>query len=94
MAILGGMIWKRGTIKGALASIAAGAVFTLGTMLVVGDIYANEPIFAGLIASLVAYVAVSLTDHARPLSPSAPEWDRRVNHKRSTDSDPTASATA
>jgi len=93
VAILGGMIWKRGTIKGALASIAAGVVVTLGTMIIYGDIYANEPIFAGLIASLVAYLAVSLTTSPTPEHIRA-EWDRRVNHKRSTDSDPTASATA
>jgi len=68
-------------------------VVTLGTMIIYGDIYANEPIFAGLIASLVAYLAVSLTTSPTPEHIRA-EWDRRVNHKRSTDSDPTASATA
>ena len=35
VAIIGGMIWKRGTIAGALVSIATGTVLTLGTMLVV-----------------------------------------------------------
>ena len=81
VAIIGGMIWKRGTIAGALASIATGTVLTLGTMLFLGDIYANEPIFAGLIGSLVAFVAVSLS--TRPTSPEIrAEWDRRVNRKR------------
>lgn len=82
VAIIGGMVWKRGTIKGALVSIAAGVVFTLGTMAVVGDIYANEPIYAGLIASLVTFVVVSLVTPATP-EPIRAEWDRRVNHKRS-----------
>jgi SSS family solute:Na+ symporter len=67
VAIIGGMIWKRGTIAGALVSIATGTVLTLGTMAAYGDIYANEPIFAGLIGSLLTFVAVSLL--TRPTSP-------------------------
>src|SRR6478735_7505250 len=83
VAIIGGMIWKRGTIAGALASIATGTVLTLGTMAVYGDIYANEPIFAGLAGSLVTFVVVSLL--TRPTSPEIrAEWERRVNHKRET----------
>ena len=83
VAIIGGMIWKRGTIAGALASIATGTVFTLGTMLVYGDIYANEPVFAGLIGSFVTFVVVSLL--TRPTSPEIrAEWERRVNNKRET----------
>src|SRR6478752_6225802 len=89
VAIIGGMVWKRGTIKGARVSIAAGVGFTLGTMAVVGDIYANEPIYAGLIASLVTFVAVSLATPATPESIRV-EWDRRVNHKRSTADSPAA----
>jgi len=80
-AILGGMLWKRGTIVGALASIITGTVLTLGTMAVVGDIYANSPIFAGLIGSLVAYVAGSLLSKPTPESIRA-EWDRRITHER------------
>ena len=83
VAIIGGMIWKRGTIAGALVSIATGTVLTLGTMAVYGDIYANEPIFAGLIGSLLTFVVVSLL--TRPTSPEIrAEWDRRVNHRRET----------
>jgi solute:Na+ symporter, SSS family len=83
VAIIGGMIWKRGTIAGALVSIATGTVLTLGTMLAYGDIYANEPIFAGLIGSLLTFVAVSLL--TPPTSPDVrSEWDRRVNRKRET----------
>jgi SSS family solute:Na+ symporter len=83
VAIIGGMIWKRGTIAGALVSIATGTVLTLGTMAGYGDIYANEPIFAGLIGSLVTFVVVSVL--TRPTSPEIrAEWDRRVNHRRET----------
>jgi SSS family solute:Na+ symporter len=92
VAIIGGMVWKRGTIKGALVSIAAGVVVTLGTMVVVGDIYANEPIYAGLVAGLVAFVAVSLATPPTPESIRA-EWDRRVNHRRSIATDTAATIT-
>ena len=77
VAILGGMIWKRGTIRGALASIVVGTVATLGTMAVVGDIYAHEPVVAGLAGSLVAYVAVSLASKPTPDDVRA-EWDSRI----------------
>ena len=71
VAIIGGMIWKRGTIAGALVSIATGTVLTLGTMAVVGDIYANEPIFAGLIGSL-SRSSRSAWPPGRPRRRSAP----------------------
>lgn len=57
--ILGGLLWKRGTGAGALASVAVGGVTVVGLMVSFG-VLANEPIYYGLIASLVAYVAVSL----------------------------------
>ena len=60
VAILGGFVWKRATGLGALWSMAVGTVVTLGTMVVVGDVLANEPIYYGLGASLVVYVVVSL----------------------------------
>jgi SSS family solute:Na+ symporter len=75
------MLWKRGTIVGALASIITGTVLTLGTMVVVGDIYANSPIFAGLIGSLVTYVAGSLLSKPTP-EPIMAEWDRRITSER------------
>jgi SSS family solute:Na+ symporter len=77
VAILGGLLWRRGTNAGALSSIVAGTLVTLGTMAYLGDIYANEPIFAGLAASLVAYVAVSLATRPTDAAVLA-EWDRRV----------------
>jgi SSS family solute:Na+ symporter len=81
VAIIGGMLWKRATIVGALASIITGTALTLGTMLVVGDIHANSPIFAGLIGSLVAYVVGSLVSKPTP-APVREEWDRRITHER------------
>ncbi|MFJ9413961.1 sodium:solute symporter [Streptomyces sp. NPDC101227] len=57
--ILGGLLWKRGTGAGALASVAAGGVTVVALMFSLG-VLANEPIYYGLIASLLAYVVVSL----------------------------------
>ncbi|MFI1738225.1 sodium:solute symporter [Streptomyces sioyaensis] len=57
--ILGGLLWKRGTAAGALASVAAGGLTVIGLMVALG-VLANEPIYYGLLASLAAYVAVSL----------------------------------
>jgi SSS family solute:Na+ symporter len=77
VAILGGLVWRRGTNVGALVSMAAGTVATLATMVVVGDIYANEPIYVGLAAALVGYVAASLA--SRPTDPQVlATWDRRL----------------
>ncbi|MFE1348074.1 sodium:solute symporter, partial [Streptomyces sp. NPDC058757] len=57
--ILGGLLWKRGTVQGALAAIAAGGLTVVGLMAAYG-ILANQPIYFGLLASLAAYVVVSL----------------------------------
>ncbi|WP_217254365.1 sodium:solute symporter [Streptomyces sp. AC602_WCS936] len=57
--ILGGLLWKRGTAPGALASVAVGGLAVVGLMAAYG-ILANEPVYYGLLASLAAYVAVSL----------------------------------
>ncbi|GAA2662109.1 sodium:solute symporter [Streptomyces lunalinharesii] len=57
--ILGGLLWKRGNAAGALAAIGVGGVTVVGLMVALG-VLANEPIYYGLLASLVAYVAVSL----------------------------------
>ncbi len=74
--ILGGFLWKRATGVGALCSMAAGTVVTLGTMVVFG-VAANEPIYYGLAASLIGYVVGSL------LTPRTPAnvlqvWDDRL----------------
>jgi len=60
VAVIGGMVWKRATAFGALASIVVGTVVTLGTMFAMGDIFANLPIYLGLGASLLAFVVGSL----------------------------------
>ncbi len=74
--IIGGLIWRRGTNVGALASMAVGTAATLITMVVVGDIYANEPIYVGLGTGLLAYLIGSMT--TRPTAPEVlAEWDRR-----------------
>lgn len=57
--ILGGLLWRRGTAPGALSSVVVGGVAVVGLMVWKG-ILANEPVYYGLLASLVAYVAVSL----------------------------------
>ncbi|KAA5831376.1 sodium:solute symporter [Saccharopolyspora hirsuta] len=59
VAILGGLVWKRGTRAGALASMVVGSVVVIVSMAVHG-LLANEPIYYGLGASLVCYVVVSL----------------------------------
>lgn len=74
--ILGGLLWRRATGQGALAAIVVGTVATLGTMAAFGDIYANEPIYAGLGLGAIVFVAVSLL--TRPTPPEVlAEWDRR-----------------
>ena len=84
VAIIGGLVWSRGTGAGAAWSMLAGTVGTLATMItleVQGDepfagVYANEPIYVGLIASAMVYVVVSLL--TRPTHPTVLEaWRRR-----------------
>jgi SSS family solute:Na+ symporter len=75
--ILGGLLWRRGTNVGALLAMAVGTAGTLITMFVVGDIYANEPIYVGLGLGLLVYVAGSLATTPTPAAVMA-EWDRRI----------------
>lgn len=81
VAIIGGMIWQRGTVRGAVASIVSGVVLTLGAMIVMGDIYANMPIFIGLGGSLLSYVVVSLLDKPTPAA-ILREWNSRSSAPR------------
>ncbi|NMO00388.1 sodium:solute symporter [Gordonia sp. TBRC 11910] len=64
--IIGGLVWRRGTNTGVVAAIAVGVVGTLGTMIVMGDIYANEPIYVGLVGGLAAYLIGSLVTEPTP----------------------------
>ncbi|WP_063733370.1 sodium:solute symporter [Streptomyces sp. RTd22] len=74
--ILGGLVWKRGNLPGALAAMIAGGL-TVITLMVVEGLLANEPIYFGLLAALVAYVAVSLA--TKPTEEAAVDaWRRRV----------------
>ncbi|MFV0135866.1 sodium:solute symporter [Streptomyces sp. HMX87] len=57
--ILGGLLWKRGTVQGALAAVTVGGLAVVGLMAAYG-ILANQPVYYGLLASLAAYVVVSL----------------------------------
>ncbi|MFI0779101.1 sodium:solute symporter [Streptomyces sp. NPDC021212] len=74
--ILGGLLWKRGTGAGALASVAVGGLTVIGLMFWKG-ILASEPIYIGLLASLMAYVAVSLS--TKPTDAAVLNaWQRRL----------------
>src|SRR6476661_5061292 len=85
VAILGGLIWKRGTGIAAAASMGVGSVVTLSTMIILEinakepleGVFANEPIYYGLLASAVVYVAVSLL--TKPTDPAVMKnWHERV----------------
>ncbi|KAF4406296.1 sodium:solute symporter [Streptomyces lycii] len=74
--VLGGLLWKRGTGAGALASVGVGGAAVVALMVTEG-VLANEPIYYGLLASLVAYVLVSLV--TRPTDPAVlGAWRNRL----------------
>ena len=86
--ILGGLVWRRGTNVGAIVAMAVGTVATLATMIALGDIYANEPIYVGLGAGLLCYVVGSLA--SRPTDPAVlAEWDRRSRGESTPATTPT-----
>lgn len=87
VAIVGGLVWQRGTGTAALWSMVVGTVGTLGTMgwleLNAAEpfegVFANEPIYVGLAASAVVYVLLSLM--TRPTDPAVLEaWRVRSRH--------------
>ncbi|WP_269938110.1 sodium:solute symporter [Arthrobacter sp. HY1533] len=94
VAIIGGLIWKRGTALGAAWSMAVGCVVTLaslilyatGTIPSADGIYANEPIYFGLVPSLVVYIVVSLMTAETPAA-IRKLWDDRLA-AAATDSNP------
>ncbi|MFJ9564583.1 sodium:solute symporter [Streptomyces fuscichromogenes] len=74
--ILGGLVWRRGNLPGALTAMIAGGT-TVITLMFTDGLLANEPIYYGLLASLVAYVGVSLV--TRPTEETVLEtWRRRL----------------
>ena len=69
--------------------MAVGTVATLATMVVLGDIFANEPIYVGLASGLVVYVVGSLL--SKPTDPEVlAEWDRRSRGEDTTPEPATA----
>ncbi|MCX4454248.1 sodium:solute symporter [Streptomyces sp. NBC_01340] len=89
--ILGGLLWKRGTVHGALASVVVGGLTVIGLMATYG-ILANEPVYYGLLSSLVAYVIVSLATPATDPAVLA-AWRERLAG-RGADAEATAEPTA
>jgi SSS family solute:Na+ symporter len=76
VAILGGLVWRRGTRAGALASMLSGSAAVIVTMALTG-LLANEPIYVGLGTALVVYVVVSLM--TEPTDPTVLDlWQRRL----------------
>jgi SSS family solute:Na+ symporter len=74
--ILGALVWRRGNLQGAMASIVAGGV-TVIVMMAVKGVLANEPIYYGLGVSLVAYMVFSLA--TRPTDAAVLDaWRRRL----------------
>ncbi|WP_328452211.1 sodium:solute symporter [Streptomyces sp. NBC_00386] len=74
--ILGGLLWKRGTVHGALASVVVGGLAVIGLMAAYG-ILANQPVYYGLLLSLAAYVIVSLATPATDAAVLA-TWRERL----------------
>ena len=75
--ILGGLVFKRGTIVGVMAGMILGALTTIVIMITMG-IYANEAIYLGLIASLIGYLVGSFA--SKPTSPEImTAWRERIN---------------
>ena len=66
VAVIGAMLWRRGTTAGALASIALGSTLVC-VLLAVTGIDSDLPIYVGLGGSLIVYVVVSLRKMAAPL---------------------------
>ena len=76
VAIIGGLLWRRGTRVGAMASMIAGAATVIACMLAYG-LLADQPIYFGLLASLVVYVAVSLAT-PRTADSVLHNWEQRL----------------
>ncbi|MFD3483433.1 sodium:solute symporter [Streptomyces sp. NPDC058665] len=74
--ILGGLLWRRGTVRGALAAMIVGGLTVIGLMASYG-ILANEPIYYGLLASLALYLVVSLLTKPTDAAVLA-AWRRRL----------------
>ncbi|MCX4981021.1 sodium:solute symporter [Streptomyces sp. NBC_00572] len=85
--ILGGLLWRRGTVQGALAAVTVGGLAVIGLMWTYG-ILANEPVYYGLLASLAAYVIVSLATRPTDAAVLA-HWRARLAGRETPEADPT-----
>ncbi|MFJ1764436.1 sodium:solute symporter [Amycolatopsis sp. NPDC088138] len=77
VAIVGALFWKRGTRQGAYASMIAGTVSVV-TFMIIDGVEANTPIYWGLGASLLVYLAVSFAT-PRTSDSILSVWTRRLN---------------
>lgn len=80
VSILGGLVWKRGTGAGAVASMIVGTLAVLVGMRVFG-VLANEPIYYGLVLSAITYVVVSLVTRRTDPRIQA-NWEERLASSR------------
>lgn len=69
--MLGALFWKRSTTVGAIASMLAGSAGVIVFMLKDG-LLANSPIYAGLAASLAAFILGSLLTRPNTAAPVTP----------------------
>ncbi|GGS50854.1 sodium:solute symporter [Streptomyces violaceus] len=87
--ILGGLVWKRGTVHGALASVVVGGLAVVVLMATYG-ILANEPVYYGLLASLAAYLVVSFATPATDAAVLAAWRERLAGRSPELASEPVA----
>ncbi|GAA2578129.1 sodium:solute symporter [Streptomyces roseoviolaceus] len=87
--ILGGLVWKRGTVNGALASVVVGGLAVVVLMATYG-ILANEPVYYGLLASLAAYLVVSFATPATDAAVLAAWRERLAGRSPELASEPVA----
>ncbi|RVU24335.1 sodium:solute symporter [Streptomyces antnestii] len=90
--ILGGLLWKRGTVAGALAAVIVGGLGVIGLMAGYG-ILANEPVYYGLVLSLAAYVIVSLATKPTDAAVLATWRERLAGRGAEADADEPVGAT-
>jgi SSS family solute:Na+ symporter len=66
-ALVGGLLWKRGTKQGAIAGTVAGVVYLVASLLLVvgGEriLVVGHPVLASLLVNTVVYLAVSLATY-------------------------------
>jgi SSS family solute:Na+ symporter len=86
VAIVGALVWRRGTRLGALTSMIVGAVTSVATMVLKDDLYANEAIYYALGASLLVYLVVSALT-PRTDAEVLRRWDNRLVGETTTPED-------